>query len=78
MRFDDPLLSLGQLKAVAADIGGVGFEPRIVLVTGSDLRRVRIGSFPTAAEANAMAGKIRAAGFEIVVVSDAATERENP
>jgi tetratricopeptide (TPR) repeat protein len=64
--------------ALSGHLKRAGFEPRIVLVPGSNLRRVRIGSFPTAAEANAMAGKIRAAGFEIVVVSDAATERENP
>jgi tetratricopeptide (TPR) repeat protein len=63
---------------LAGRLARAGFEPRIVLVPGSDLRRVRIGSFPTAAEANAMAGKIRAAGFEIVVVSDTATERETP
>lgn len=63
---------------LAARLRRAGFEPRIVLVPGSALHRVRVGTFGSAAEAGARARELRTAGFEAVVASDVASERIIP
>jgi hypothetical protein len=65
----------GGAAALAGQLRKVGFESRIVFVPGSALYRVRIGFFQSAAEAEDLIRRVRAAGFEIVLVSDTPSER---
>jgi len=62
-------------EELAERLRRAGFEPRIVVVPGSDLRRVRVGRFADAAAAAELARRLRAAGFTAVVVDDAGSER---
>jgi hypothetical protein len=63
-------------RALADRLRSAGYEPRIVLVSGSRLLRVRVGRFPSAADAEAFAARIRTAGFPAVVVNDAHQEQQ--
>lgn len=60
---------------LAARLREAGFEPRIVVVEGSELVRVRAGRFPDAQGATRAYDRARAAGFDAMVVTDAARER---
>lgn len=50
------------------------FEPRLVRVAGSALMRVRVGGFADVAEARQLRERVRAAGYDAVVVSDVGDE----
>jgi cell division protein FtsN len=60
---------------LAGRLGKAGFEPRIVVVEGSDLVRVRMGRFADPADATRLFDRVRAAGFDAMVVTDVARER---
>jgi tetratricopeptide (TPR) repeat protein len=62
-------------QALAERLSRAGYEPRLVLVHGSDLLRVRVGQFPTRDAAAALAREIEGRGFAAVVVNDADRER---
>ena len=64
-------------EALARRIRQSGFDARVTLVDGSPLVRVRVGSFDDAAAAAEIARRMRSAGFEAIVVSDALAERAN-
>lgn len=64
--------------ALAARLGRSGLQPRIVRVPGSQLMRVRVGAFSTSAEAVRVRDRLRADGFDAVVVDDATTESAVP
>jgi cell division septation protein DedD len=53
-----------------------GHDPRVALVPASDLVRVRLGRFETAAEAARLVARLKAEGFDAVVVGDAERERQ--
>jgi cell division septation protein DedD len=55
-----------------------GFEPRLVTTPGTELVRVRVGRFTGAGEATALYDRLRAGGFEAMVVADADRERAVP
>lgn len=65
-------------NALVARLRKAGFQPRIIYIPGSKLRRVRVGTFQSATQAEPIANKLRAAGFDIVMVNDAAQERTDP
>jgi cell division septation protein DedD len=69
------LRSRENAQALAARIRRAGFEPRLTLVQGSALHRVRIGRYSSSAEATATARRLRNAGFDAIVVDDARLER---
>ena len=52
-----------------------GYEPRVVRVPRNDLLRVRVGRFATSDEAARVVARLKADGFDAVVVSDADEER---
>lgn len=52
-----------------------GYSPRLVRVPRNDLLRVRLGRFTSRDQANALAARLRAGGFDAVAVSDAGQER---
>jgi cell division septation protein DedD len=52
-----------------------GYEPRAVMIPGSQLIRVRVGRLATAAEAAALVNRLKADRFDAVVVNDADRER---
>jgi cell division septation protein DedD len=52
-----------------------GYDPRVVLVPGSTLIRVRVGRFHTAQEAATFMAQLKRNGFDAVVVGDAQQER---
>jgi cell division septation protein DedD len=52
-----------------------GYEPRAVMIPGSQLIRVRVGRLATAAEAAALVSRLKADRFDAVVVNDADRER---
>jgi tetratricopeptide (TPR) repeat protein len=62
-------------EELAERLRRAGFEPRIVAVPGSDLRRVRVGRFADPAAAAELIRRLRAAGFTAIVVDDAGSER---
>ena len=66
--------SLDRARALAARLSDAGFEPRLVVVPGSDLVRVRVGRFPTREEADLLAEEMKAGGFDITIASDAESE----
>lgn len=63
-------------RALADRLRSAGYEPRIVLVSGSRLLRVRVGRFLSAADAESVASRLRSAGFPAVVVNDAHQEQQ--
>lgn len=65
-------------KSLATRLRRAGYQPRIVFIPGSSLRRVRIGAYESAAAAEATLRKLRVAGFDVVLVDDADRERNAP
>jgi cell division septation protein DedD len=63
-------------QTVAGQLRAKGFDARVVTVEGSELHRVRFGSFASAAEAAVAGERIRDAGFAVMIVSDALKERK--
>lgn len=65
-------------RARADELAGrlrqAGFEPRLAIVEGSDLVRVRIGRFADASGATRVHDALVEAGFDAMVVRDAARE----
>lgn len=61
--------------ALMARLREAGFEPRAVRVPVNDLLRIRVGRFATADQARQVVDALRRAGFDALVVSDAARER---
>jgi hypothetical protein len=53
-----------------------GYEPRVALVPGSSLIRVRVGRFAAAGDASRLVARLKASGFDAVVVGDSHQERE--
>lgn len=53
-----------------------GYEPRVALVPGSSLLRVRVGRFGAAGEASRLVARLKASGFDAVVVGDGHQERQ--
>ncbi len=68
----------GGARALADRLRRAGHQPRVVLVPGSSLLRVRVGRLADAAAATALARRLGAAGFAAVVVRDADRERTPP
>ena len=62
---------------LVARLREAGHQPRIVRVPGSDLLRVRVGRFATPDQARALVTALENAGFEAILVRDAADERES-
>lgn len=60
--------------ALVARLRRAGFDPRIVRVEGSALHRVRLGRYEGTATAAQLARRVRQAGFDAVVVTDAHRE----
>jgi cell division septation protein DedD len=60
---------------IVARLRRAGYEPRVALVPGSALVRVRVGRFNTAADAARMVARLQGNGFDAVVVNDAHQER---
>jgi hypothetical protein len=52
-----------------------GYEPRVVMVPGSSLIRVRVGRFGTQGDAARQVARLKGNGFDAVVVNDANQER---
>jgi cell division septation protein DedD len=52
-----------------------GFEPRVAMVPGSSLIRVRVGRFGTQGDAARQVSRLKGNGFDAVVVNDANQER---
>jgi tetratricopeptide (TPR) repeat protein len=65
------------VDALTARLRRAGHEPRTVRVPASDLTRVRIGRFESQAEAARLLARLRAQGFDVIIVTDADQER-NP
>jgi hypothetical protein len=65
---------LAGARALADEVTGMGYEPRLVRVPGSDLIKVRIGRFSRREAADALAGELRARGVECTLSSDAHRE----
>lgn len=61
--------------ALLARLRNAGFDARAVVVPRNALLRIRVGRFATAAEAAEVMQAMKRAGFDAVVVSDAAQER---
>jgi len=61
---------------LVARLSARGFEARITMLEGGSLFRVRAGRFENARDADALAQRIRAAGFDVVIVDDIRQERE--
>jgi cell division septation protein DedD len=59
------------VEAVGAE---AGLAPRVVTVEGSELIRVRVGRFATPEDATAVYDRLRARGFEALVVATAGRE----
>jgi cell division septation protein DedD len=52
-----------------------GYEPRVAMVPGSSLIRVRVGRFATQGDAAREVARLKGNGFDAVVVNDANQER---
>lgn len=61
--------------ALLARLRDAGFDARAVVVPRNTLLRIRVGRFATAADAAEVMQAMKRAGFDAVVVSDAAQER---
>ncbi|HSJ06035.1 MAG TPA: SPOR domain-containing protein [Longimicrobiales bacterium] len=57
-------------EVVAAQLRERGFDARVTSISGSALHRVRVGYFTSSADAQAVATRIRNAGFATIVVND--------
>lgn len=64
--------------ALVARLRAAGFQPRLVRVPSNDLMRVRVGDATGQTEAAALRDRLRTAGFDAVVVDDAASETAVP
>jgi len=64
-------------NTIAARLRSAGFDARVVDLEGSGLIRVRVDTFATAAEAAALAQRIRARGFDADVYSDVDKEKRD-
>jgi cell division septation protein DedD len=60
---------------IVARLRRAGYEPRVAMIPGSSLTRVRVGRFTTAAEAARMVARLKEGRFDAVVVGDANQER---
>lgn len=60
---------------LAAKLRDAGHQPRLVMVAGSSLLRVRIGRFPDAQAAGEIVRQLKDQGFDAIVVGDADRER---
>lgn len=65
-------------RSLLASINASGFQARIVRVTGSDLVRVRIGTFLSRAGAVELMGRVTGRGHEATLAVDVAEERPMP
>jgi hypothetical protein len=63
-------------SSLASALRGLGYEPRLIRVPGSDLIRVRLGRFSRRDEATRLQQELVEAGFEAAVVKDAQAEEE--
>jgi cell division septation protein DedD len=63
-------------EALAAELRRAGYDPRLVLLPGSTLIRVRVGRFAAQAPAAALVRELESRGFAALLVSDADRERE--
>ncbi|HUG41863.1 MAG TPA: SPOR domain-containing protein [Longimicrobiales bacterium] len=61
--------------ALMARLRDAGYEPRAVTVPANDLLRIRVGRFATARDAARVVERLKRAGFDALVVRDAAEER---
>jgi cell division septation protein DedD len=62
-------------EALAAGLRLAGYDPRLVLVPGSTLIRVRVGRFAVQAAAAALVRELESRGFAALLVTDAERER---
>jgi hypothetical protein len=69
------LQSIDGANELAARLARAGLHPRIILIEGSTLLRVRVDAFDDPADAEALASRIRRLGFEAAVVDDVAREK---
>lgn len=60
---------------LATKLRDAGHQPRLVMVAGSSLLRVRIGRFPDAQAAGELVRQLKDEGFDAIVVGDADRER---
>jgi hypothetical protein len=60
---------------LVARLRRAGYEPRVAMIPGSSLIRVRVGRFTTTADAARMVARLKEGRFDAVVVSDANQER---
>jgi cell division septation protein DedD len=66
---------LSSAENIARQMRDRGFDARVVLVGDSPLYRVRVGAFDASRDADALADRIRSAGFAVIIVSDVQQER---
>jgi hypothetical protein len=66
--------SLNRARAVAAELGELGFQVRLVRTPGTELARVRVGRFPSRDEAEAMGRRLEDSGFDHTIVTDVGSE----
>ena len=62
-------------ETIVAELRARGFDARMVTTDGSDLFRVRYGSYTSAKEAEVAALTVRDAGFAALIVNDVRSER---
>jgi cell division septation protein DedD len=60
---------------IVARLRRAGYEPRVAMIPGSSLIRVRVGRFTTAGDAARMVARLKEGRFDAVVVGDANQER---
>jgi cell division septation protein DedD len=60
---------------VVARLRRAGYEPRVAMVPGSSLIRVRVGRFANQGDAARQVARLKGNGFDAVVVNDANQER---
>lgn len=66
--------SLNRASELLSTARAAGLEPRLVRVRDSDLIRVRLGHFGSEAEAEDLRVRVRALGFDALIVDGAARE----
>jgi len=66
--------SLDRARALADQLRGAGYEPRVVRTTGNDLARVRIGRFTSRVGAESLSRDLEGRGFPVTLVTDAGSE----
>jgi cell division protein FtsN len=62
-------------QSVAAQLRAQNIDARVVTIPGSQLYRVRVGTFASNAAAVSASQRVRAAGFAIIIVDDVRNER---